>query len=182
MKRKPFQKSKGFDTGKKLKVNQEIRAEEVRLIDDEGAQIGVFPKQEAILKAQEKSMDLVEVVPKARPPVAKIMDYGKYQYIKKKQEKKNKLKSKQNEVKGIRLGVKTEKHDIEIKRKKVEAFLQKGYKVSIDIILKGREKVYMNKAREVLKEFVEGLDEEVEYEDKIKKSPRGLNAVIKKSN
>jgi translation initiation factor IF-3 len=174
--RKPFSKKRFV---KKQRVNEEIRIREVRLIDEEGSQIGIVPTKEALQQAINKNLDLVEISPDARPPVAKIMDYGKYQYNKKKQERKNRKNSKKNETKGIRLGLKTEKHDLEIKRKKIEKFLNKDFKVAIDLVLKGREKMYQDKAREVLSDFLKSIETPIIIEDKIKKSPRGYNVLIK---
>ncbi|MBD3300410.1 MAG: translation initiation factor IF-3 [Candidatus Moranbacteria bacterium] len=179
LKRKPYRNFSKPTREKTLRVNHGIKAPKVRLIDEEGGQIGVVATFEAVNQAKANDLDLVEVVSSANPPVAKIMDYGKYQYIKKKQERKNKSKSRQNEVKGIRLGIKTEQHDVEIKRKRAQQFLKKGYKVSIEMILKGRERAYMNKAREVLSEFIKNIEVPVQMDQEIKKSPRGFTAVIK---
>lgn len=131
--------------------------------------------------AQGMEMDLVEIVPNANPPVAKIMDYGKYRYYQKKLDRKNRAKSKKNEVKGIRLGIKTDEHDLEVKRNRAQGFLEKGYRVSLEIFLRGREKMFFDKGREALVAFIKSLDGPIAFEQEIKRAPNGFNAVIKSS-
>ena len=162
-----------------MRVNYQIKIPQVRLIDEQGAQLGIVPTRSALEQAQDKNLDLVEIVPDSRPPVAKIMDYGKYQYMKKKQERKSRAKSKKQEVKGIRLRLKTDSHDLEVKRKKIIKFLNKGHKVSIDLMLRGREKMFFDKAREMIEEFVKGLEVPISFEQEITKTPNGFNTIIK---
>ncbi|MBD3244534.1 MAG: translation initiation factor IF-3 [Candidatus Moranbacteria bacterium] len=164
---------------KKERINREIKAPKVRVIDQQGNQMGIFDISQAFSRAQEEGLDLVEIVPKAQPPVVKIMDYGKFQYNKKKQEKKNKAKSKETETKGIRLSVNIEEHDLEIKKKRAEKFLKKGNKVSIEVILKGREKMFRQRAKEVLQEFIEKIEAPISFDQEPKSVPRGFLAVIK---
>ncbi len=164
------------------RINEQIQAEEIRLINSQGEQVGVVKRFKALEMAQAEGLDLVEIVPGANPPVAKIMNYGKHQYNKKKQEKKSRVKSRKNEVKGIRLGIKTDYHDLEVKKKRALKFLKKNYKVSIEVILKGREKMFFPKAKEVLSNFIKSLESPVEFDQEIKKSPNGFNAVVKAGN
>jgi translation initiation factor IF-3 len=128
--------------------------------------------------AREKELDLVEIVPHAQPPVVKIMDFGKYQYQKAKEEQQQKAKQKRIEVKGIRIGLKTDDHDLEVRRKQAEKFLSQGNKVKIEIRLQGREKNHLELAKATLNNFVSSISFPNKIEQEIKKFPGGLNTVI----
>jgi len=130
--------------------------------------------------AHEAGLDLIEIAPNVKPPVCRIMDYGKYQYQKSKQEKEQRSKQKKVEVKGIRISMRTGQHDLETKIKQIEKFFGKGYKVRIEMILKGREKSLFILAREKLEQFIELIPIEVKIEQEIKRQPRGLGVVIGK--
>lgn len=142
-------------------INEKIRAPEVRLITDEGQNIGVIATSDALKMAREKELDLVEVSPKADPPIAKILDYGKFLYQKDKEARKQKAKQKKVEIKGIRLSLRISSHDKEVRLKKAKEFLQEGDKVKIEIILKGRERQYSNMAKDAVRQFIEELNESV---------------------
>lgn len=139
-------------------INEQIRAPEVRVIDEEGQNVGIMPTLEAVKLAKEKELDLVEVFPKAEPPIAKIIDYGKFLYQKDKEARKQRAKQKRVEVKGIRLSLRISTHDRDVRLKQAKGFLEDGDKVKIEIILKGREKQYANMAREAINQFIESLD------------------------
>jgi len=130
--------------------------------------------------AKEKGLDLIEIAPQAKPPVCRIMDYGKYKYEQSRKERGQKSKQKQVEVKGIRIGLGTGKHDLEIRVKQAEKFLNSGNKVRIEMILRGREKALVNVAFDKLNQFIKMLPEEINIEQEIKKQPRGLAVVIGK--
>ncbi len=164
--------------GPRTRVNEYIRAYQVRLIDEDGKQVGIVSSREALQLAREKDLDLVEIVPKAKPPVCKIMDFGKYQYQKSKEAQQQKAKQKKTEVKGIRIGIKTDDNDLAIRRKQAEKFLSKGNKVKIEIILKGREKAHKDLAKEALSNFARSVSVSYKVEEEIKKHPRGFNMVI----
>jgi translation initiation factor IF-3 len=119
-------------------VNEQIRAREVRVISEKGEQIGVFPAIEALRMARELGLDLVEVAAEARPPVCRILDFGKYKY---EQKKKNRERDKGHvsRLKGVRLHPKTEQHDLEVKARQVRTFLEEGDKVQFTVIFRGRE-------------------------------------------
>lgn len=134
--------------------------------------------RDAIGKAREAGLDLVEISPKAEPPVAKIMDFGKYQYQKSRENRQNKSKQKKSETKGIRLSVRTDEHDLNFKKAQAEKFLTKGNKVKIEIMLKGREKAHQDLARKNLGEFIKTISIPNKVEQEIKKFPRGFNVVI----
>jgi translation initiation factor IF-3 len=159
-------------------VNEYIRISPVRLIDESGQQVGVVPTDQALQMAREQELDLVEIVPNTRPPVVKIMDFGKYQYQKAKEEQQQKAKQKKTEVKGIRLGLRTDDHDLDVRRKQAEKFLAQGNKVKIEIRLRGREKAHQPLARETLKNFILSITAPNKIEQEIKKFPGGFNVVI----
>ena len=140
--------------------------------------VGVVPTVEALQMAKERELDLVEIVPNAKPPVVKIIDYGKYQYQKAKEDQQQKANQKQTEIKGLRIGLKTDNHDIEVRHKQAEKFLTQGNKVKIEIRLKGREKAFQPLAREVLQNFVKSISVPNKLEQEIKRFPGGFNVII----
>lgn len=133
---------------------------------------------QAIDMAKTKSLDLVEVSPKAVPPVCKIMDFGKYQYQKSKEERQNKAKQKKSEIKGIRLSIRTDEHDLIFKKNQAEKFLNKNNKIKIEIMLKGREKAHQDLARNSLVKFMKTISIPYKIEQEIKKFPGGFNVII----
>lgn len=150
----------------------------MRLIDENGEQIGVVPTQQALDMAKVRELDLVEIVPNTRPPVVKIMDFGKYQYQKAKEAQQQKSKQKKTEIKGLRIGLRTDDHDIEVRQKQTEKFLSAGHKVKIEIRLKGREKAHQHLARESLYNFIKSITSPNKIEQEIKRFPGGFNVVI----
>lgn len=143
---------------KKFYINRQIRVAEVFLIDETGENIGNVTTEKAIKMAEDLSLDLVEVNPKAQPPIAKIMDYGQFKYEKEKKAHKQKVQQKKIDTKGIRLSVRISKHDMELRLEQAIKFFKKGHKLKIDLILKGREKAHPEKAVETIKEFVALLE------------------------
>lgn len=129
----------GIDKNFRTRVNLQIRVPEVRVIDSQGEQLGVMPTQKAQSLADEEGLDLVEVSPTARPPVCRIMDYGKYKYEKSKRAKQSKKKQHAVQVKEIKLRPKTEEHDYQFKKKHAEEFLGKHDKVKFTVFFRGRE-------------------------------------------
>ena len=121
-----------------MRINFRIRAKEVRVIDENGGQLGVLTVPEAMKKAEEAGLDLVEIVPNAAPPVCRIMDYSKYKYEQEKKEKEAHKKQKIVHVKEIRFGPKIGEHDYQFKRKHLEEFLKKGDKVKITMMFRLR--------------------------------------------
>jgi translation initiation factor IF-3 len=138
-------------------MNERIRVREVRLIDAEGKQVGVVPTEDARRMATESGFDLVEVAPDARPPVCKIMDYGKYKYEQKK--KTTGKKPHHSKLKELRLRPRTDDHDFGVKMKHAREWLEAGDKVQIILLYRGRELVHQNVGREVLDKFVAGLSD-----------------------
>ena len=142
-----------------LRINEEIRAEKVRLIDGEGNQLGVMPAVEALAKAKDAGSDLVEIAPGASPPVCKILDYGKFRFEQEKRQKESRKKQKQLRLKEIRMQPKIEKHDLAFKSKHVQEFLDEGNKVKVTVRFRGRELAHTELGKVVLEKLVENLDE-----------------------
>ncbi len=143
--------------------------------------MGILDKQKAIQIAKHKGLDLVEIAPTAKPPVCKIIDYGKYKYQQAKKEQKQKAKQKKTEIKGIRIGLSTSSHDLEYKAKQADKFLNQGNKVRIEIKLRGREKAHRDLARQKLDEFCKIISVRHRVEQEPKKNPMGMIMTIAKS-
>lgn len=143
----------------RFKVNDQITAPEVRLIDENGTHIGVVPFAQAGEMARERGMDLVEIDPKAAPPILKMVDYGQFKYEKEKEARKQKAHAKTVEVKGVRLSARIGEHDVDIRRRQAIGFLEGGDKVQVEIVLRGREKQHGQHASEVMNQFVASINE-----------------------
>lgn len=139
-------------------VNNRIRATEVRLIDAEGKNVGIVSLHEALRQAAETELDLVEINPKASPPVAQILDFGAFKYQKEKEVKKQKIGSHVSELKGLRLSIRISDHDLGIRRQQAEKFLHRGDKVKMEIILRGRENARPDLAFAVINKLVSLLE------------------------
>ncbi|WP_200800651.1 translation initiation factor IF-3 [Carboxydothermus pertinax] len=135
---------------KDLRINEEIRAKEVRVVKEDGTQLGIMPLKEALKLAEEMELDLVEIAPTAKPPVCKIMDYGKYRYQQSKKEKEAKKKQKIINVKEIKIRPSIEEHDFKVKLKNVLRFLEDGDKVKVTVMFRGRELAHPEIAYELL--------------------------------
>ncbi len=129
------------------------------MVTDDGEMLGVMPITEALSAAKARELDLVEISPKADPPVCKIIDYGKYLYEQKKKEKAQKKASKGHEMKGIRLSFRIGPGDLERQRKHAEDFLTTGHPIRIQMVMRGREKAHKDLALEKMKEFLSSLEE-----------------------
>lgn len=140
-------------------TNNQIRSETVFLINELGEQKGETPTKEAIQIAQDAGLDLVEVNPKAEPPIVKIMDFGQFKYEKEKKAHKQKVLQKKINLKGIRLSVRISEHDLDLRLQQAIKFLKKGDKLKLELILKGREKAHPQKAKEIIENFVTKLKE-----------------------
>lgn len=161
-------------------VNRQIRAKEVRLVDETGKQVGLVALEEAIRLAQERGLDLIQVTEKVEPPVCKIMDYGKYIYQLSKKDKQEKQKG--GELKGIRLSFGISQHDLEVRVRQAEKFLKENNKVLIEMRLRGREKAMGDFAREKISKFLEILRITTPYkiERDLRRDPRGFTMIIAK--
>lgn len=145
---------------KELRINEEIRVAEVRLVSDEGGeQLGVLPIREALAIANEKNLDLVEISPNAKPPVCKMMDYGRYRYEQIKRDKDAKKNQKVINIKEVKLRLNIEDHDFETKAKNAEKFLRAGDKVKLTIMFRGREVTHADLGLALCKRMSERLEE-----------------------
>lgn len=162
-------------------VNNQIRAAEVRLIDENDKQLGIVPLEEAFRITQEKELDIVQVTEKVVPPVCKICDYGKYLYREEKKGRKGK-KQKTGQLKGIRLSFNISSHDLETKARQTAKFLGQGNKVRVELKMRGREKALESFARQKIEKFLEIVGQSTPYkmERPLKKEPRGLAMIISK--
>ncbi|MFA6994790.1 MAG: translation initiation factor IF-3 [Patescibacteria group bacterium] len=140
-----------------FKANTQIRVPEVFLIDENNEAIGIMPTAEAIQRAQDASLDLVEVNPKATPPVVKIVNLGQLKYEREKQAHKQKMQQKKTETKNIRLSFRISDHDLSMRALQAEKFLSRDNKIKIELILRGRERQHLQKASEIIKNFVATL-------------------------
>lgn len=140
-------------------MNEAIRAPQLRVIDLDGKQLGILPRNEALRLAEERSLDLVEVAPQADPPVAKLMDFGKYQYERAKREREARKARKEIEVKEIRLRPKTGEHDLAFKVRQARSFLEAGAKVRVRIRFRGREITHPEVANKQLTRIAEELSD-----------------------
>ncbi|MBQ8250112.1 MAG: translation initiation factor IF-3 [Clostridia bacterium] len=143
---------------KELQINEEIRAKEVRIIGDDGEQIGVVATSKALEMAYEKDLDLVLMAPNAEPPVCRIMDYGKYRFERDKREKEAKKKQTTVEVKEIQLSCRIDTHDFETKVKHAHRFLGEGNKVRVVVKFRGREMSHQDLGREMLEKFEQACE------------------------
>ena len=141
------------------RINHRIRVPEVRLVGIDGDQLGIVATSEAMRMAQDAGVDLVEVAASARPPVCRLMDYGKFKYLQKKQKQEAKRKSTHIEVKEVKFRPKTEKHDFDTKMTRAKRFLGEGNRVKVTIMFRGRELAYTDRQRKRLLEIAEDLAE-----------------------
>jgi translation initiation factor IF-3 len=165
----------------RARTNGAIMASELRVLGPEGENLGILGKAEAIAKAEELGLDLIETSPTAKPPIAKIMDYGKFLYDQKKKAKEVKAKSHKTETKNVQVKIGTGDHDLALKAKKASEWLKEGHRVKFDLYLRGRAK-YLDKnfLEERMARMLKLLTEDYKVADGPKKSPKGLTAILEK--
>lgn len=163
---------------RKHKINEEIPAADVRVVDDEGGQLGVMNRREALQIARERDMDLVLIAPQAVPPVCKIIDYGKFSYEQQKRDKAQKKAQHQKELKEIRLRAGTDTHDLEFKMRHAKEFLEEGHKVKATVFFRGREIVHQDLGRELLQKFIDGLADVSKIDQEMKTEGRVLSVTL----
>ena len=165
----------------KERINNQIRADELRVIDAEGTNIGIFPFAEALKMAQDQGLDLIEVNANSKPPIAKIMEHGKYLYELKKKAQKMKAGAKPTETKAIQIKVGTGDHDLEMKAKTASKWLAEGHRIKVELYLagrmKGREEGFL---KERLDRVLQFITEHYKIAEPHKRSPKGLAIVIEK--
>ena len=171
----------GREDPNKVYINEEIRSHELRVMGPDGENLGVLQKRDAVAEARERGLDLILVSAKAVPPVAKIMDYGKFTYEQKKKAKEVKANSFVTETKNVQVKIGTGEHDKMLKAKRVVEWLQEGHRVKVDLFLWGRYK-YMDKdfLMERLKHFLDVIPVPFKIAESIKKSPKGYSCTIER--
>lgn len=167
---------------KKPNINNQIRAKELRVVGKDGENLGVLKTEEALAKAKEAGLDLIEIAPTAVPPVAKIIDYGKYMYQQEKKARETGKKSQSTETKSVQVSLGISQRDLEMKTKRASEFLKEGNRVKIDLILRGRAK-YLDKdfINERMERVLHFITEKYRIADGPKKAPRGLTITIEKT-
>lgn len=161
-----------------LRINKQIRAPRVRVIGSDGKQIGQLTTREALTLAEQEGLDLVEIAPSAEPPVCKILDYGKFRYDQTKREKEGKKAQIVVKVKEIKVKPNIDEHDFLTKQRQARGFLEKGNKVKVTCMFRGREMAYPELGEAVVKRMCEGLDEVAQVESPWKMMGRSLIAVL----
>jgi len=163
------------------RINEQITSDKLRVIDHEGGNLGVIDNAKARSLAEEVGLDLIEISPNATPPVAKIMDYGKYQYTEQQKKKKAKLSSSVTETKSIQVKIGTGDHDLGMKASRAGKFLKEGHRVKIELFLPGRSK-YFDKSflQDRLERLLNLIPEEYKIAEEAKKNPKGLYVIIEK--
>ncbi|NLL49990.1 MAG: translation initiation factor IF-3 [Eubacteriaceae bacterium] len=161
---------------KEFQINEEIRDAEVRLIDENGTAIGIVPIQTAQELAEKRNLDLVKISPNAKPPVCKILDYGKFKYEQIKKEKESKKNQQVANLKEIRMSLRVEEHDLNIKARNARKFLEEGDKVKVSVRFRGREIAYAHKGVELLNRFTEKVSDAGSVEKEAK--AEGRNAIM----
>lgn len=159
-------------------INEQIRDREVRLISEDGEQLGIMSAREAYRRAQEAELDLVKIAPGAKPPVCKIIDYGKYKYELTRKEKEAKKKQKIVEVKEVRLSPNIDTNDLNTKVNNARKFITKGNKVKVTLRFRGREMAHVQQSKHILDDFAKQLEEVASVEKPAKLEGRNMSMVL----
>jgi translation initiation factor IF-3 len=162
----------------RVRINEQIRVPEVRLIGPDGEQIGIMPVREALAQAGEAHLDLVEVAPQANPPVCRIMDYGKFKYQQSKKQAEARRRQTTIQVKEIKVRPKIEEHDMGFKLKNSRRFLSEGDKVKISVIFRGREIAHTDRGLKILAQMAEALAEVGTIEQAPKLEGRNMSMIV----
>ena len=171
-----------FSISKEVMINEEIRDSEVRVIDQDGSQLGIMSSSEALDIAAKKNLDLVKISPQANPPVCKIMDYGKYRFELAKKEKENRKNQKVVNLKEVRLSPSIDNHDFETKLKNACKFLKNGDKVKVSVRFRGREIHHAALGEELLDRFAQGAQEFGTVDKKAKLEGKSMAITISPKN
>lgn len=159
-------------------INEQIRDKEVRVIGEEGEQLGVMPVKEALALAKEAELDLVKIAPTAKPPVCRIIDYGKYRYELARKEKEAKKKQKVIDIKEVRLSPNIEENDLNTKMNAARKFIEKGNKVKVTLRFRGREMAHMHSSKHILDDIAEQLSDIASVEKPAKVEGRSITMVL----
>jgi translation initiation factor IF-3 len=161
-----------------LRVNEEIRVREARVIDSNGQQLGIIPVREGMRVAAEQGLDLVEVAPQAKPPVCRIMDYGKYKYEQSKKERDARKKQRVINVKEVKIRPRIEEHDFQVKVRNARRFLTDGDKVKVTLMFRGREITHAALGHDLFMKFYKELEEQASMEKEPKVEGRNMIMVL----
>lgn len=165
----------------KERINKQIRAEELRVVDEEGENKGVMSLTDALALAETLGVDLIETGPNARPPIAKLMEFGKYQYEQKKKAQKARSGAKPTETKSIQIKIGTGDHDLELKAKTASKWLKEGHRIKVELFLRGRSKGMDEPfLKERLDRVLHFITEQYKIAEPHKRSPKGLAIVIER--
>ena len=167
---------------KEMPINEEIREKEIRVIGPDGAALGIMSSKEALQIAQRENLDLVNISPKAVPPVCKIMNYGKYRFEQAKREKEAKKKQKTIDVKEVRLSPNIDKNDLNTKINQARKFLSKGDKVKVTLRFRGRELAHVNASKYILDDFAKALEDVATIDKKPKFEGRSMTMFLAPKN
>nr|WP_294491559.1 translation initiation factor IF-3 [uncultured Mediterraneibacter sp.] len=159
-------------------INEQIRDREVRLVSEDGEQLGIMSAREAMKIAQEAELDLVKIAPMAKPPVCKIIDYGKYKYEQARKEKEARKKQKTVEIKEVRLSPNIDTNDLNTKINNAKKFISKGNKVKVTLRFRGREMAHVQQSRHILDDFAETLADIAVVEKPAKMEGRAMSMVL----
>jgi translation initiation factor IF-3 len=163
---------------KEIRVNEGIRAREVRVVSPEGEQLGILPLPQAMDVARQRELDLVEVAPDAQPPVCRIMDFGKFKYTQARRLKEARKKQTTIQIKEVKMGPKTEKHDFDFKVKHVRRFLEDGHKAKVTVRFKGREMAHTELGWKMLQRMVEAVQDVANVENNPRMEGRMLHIML----
>lgn len=161
-----------------MRVNEEIRVREARVIDSNGQQLGIIPVREGMRVAAEQGLDLVEVAPQAKPPVCRIMDYGKYKYEQSKKERDARKKQRVINVKEVKIRPRIEEHDFQVKVRNARRFLTDGDKVKVTLMFRGREITHAALGHDLFMKFYKELEEQASMEKEPKVEGRNMIMVL----
>jgi translation initiation factor IF-3 len=166
----------------RVRINHQIRVPELRVITEDGENLGVMSSGDAMKKAEEMGLDLIEISPNAAPPIAKIMDYGKFQYTEKKKQKDSKSKIQNIEIKSIQVKIATDEHDLIMKANKASEWLKEGHRVKLLLFLSGRAK-YLDKnfLNERLERLLKLITEEYKIAETAQRGPKGITITIERA-
>ena len=163
-------------------INEQIRDREVRLVGENGEQLGIMSSRDALRMAREADLDLVKIAPRAKPPVCKIIDYGKYRYELARKEKEARKKQKIVEIKEVRLSPNIDVNDLNTKTSNARKFLEKGNKVKVTLRFRGREMAHMQASRHVLEDFAQACGDLAVIDKPIKQEGRTLTMILSRKN
>ncbi|MBU2575580.1 translation initiation factor IF-3 [Patescibacteria group bacterium] len=165
-----------------FRSNERIRVPRVLVIDENGNSLGELDTKKALAIAKERELDLIEVQPKTNPPICKILNFGQFQYEQEKHKQKQKARQKKIEIKAVRISFRISEHDKQTKQAQAQKFLEQGNKLKIDIVLKGREKAYIGKAKETMENFAKSLGEDIAIEQPFTKQGGRLSLTVAKKS